>query len=133
MAASTNTTPMIASWISGQRFSVHVSRTAPNKAAPSAQPCTGRPCGSNPQEVGDQHAHARGLRDGDIDEDDPAGEDLHAEWDMGCCDQQSRCQRRQDDGKACGVHAHFLTARRRSIVSSNKENRSLACGVPPTV
>src|SRR6185436_15697138 len=49
VAASTNTDPMIASWMSGQRFSVQVRNNAPRSAAASAAPCTAMPCPSQPK------------------------------------------------------------------------------------
>ncbi|OLC65312.1 MAG: hypothetical protein AUH79_07820 [Betaproteobacteria bacterium 13_1_40CM_4_64_4] len=48
VAPSTNTTPITASWTSGQTRSVQVSSNAPPSAAATAATCTAAPSGSNP-------------------------------------------------------------------------------------
>src|SRR3954464_4050196 len=126
LAASTKVTPMIPSCTSGQRLSVQLSTSAPASAAPSAATCTAGPCPHRPpppprslrlvaELVGDDDAEPCDLRHGEVDEDNAAAQDLHAERYMRRCDEQARQQRGQDDAEPC---AHFKSARSRARLSS---------------
>ena len=69
-------------------LSVQVSRSAPSRAAASAETCTATPCGSKPTKSAVHHADSGDLGDGDVDEHDAAGQHLHAQRHVGRSDQQ---------------------------------------------
>ena len=81
------------------------------------------------------HAEARDLRDGQVDEDDAAIQHLHAQGHVAGEHQQAREQRGPEDRNVDGapVHLAFAAASRRATVSSNSPKRSFAASSPPTV
>ena len=83
------------------------------------------------QQCGKDDAQPGDLRNGKIGEDHAALQHLHAERDVRCKNQQTRDERGQQNIQF--DIAHFSPANKRWIVSSNIVNKSLACGVPPTV
>ncbi len=85
------------------------------------------------QLVGEQHAAAGDLRDGQVDEHDAAREHLRAERHVSGRHQQPGGERRQQDRQVDGVEIHCAPFSRRAIVSSKSPYRSFASASPPTV
>src|SRR5205814_537107 len=68
-----------------------------------------------------------------VNEDDAALEHLHAQRHVRRRDEQAGDECRPKDLPFGRAHAHRATLSSRSIVSSNRPNRSLALSLPPTV
>ena len=107
--ASTNSTPISASCTSGRLRSVQVSSSAPSSAATTAASCVPQPSAPEPERVRGDDAEARDLRDGQVDEHDPARQHLHAERHVRQHDQEPGDQRRQQDAEFVVQQAHFAT------------------------
>ncbi len=78
------------------------------------------------------HAEARDLRDGEVDEHDAAPQHLLPERHVRQDDEDAGHEGRPQDADVPGEIVHFAAASRRLSVSSNRPKRSFASGVPPT-
>src|SRR6185295_2684363 len=83
--------------------------------------------------VGEDHAQARDLSDGEVDEHDAAAQHLYAERSMRGRDQQPRGKCGSEYRRVYRREVHRGTASSRASVSSKSPKRSCALSLPPTV
>ena len=129
--------PVTAAWVgieqgpSAQILAVASARAA--QRGGKRRDLHGHALGLEADAVGEQYAAPGDLRNRQIDEHDAAREHLHAERHVRQRDEESRDERRQQDGEIDRAGAHCEPFRSRAIVSSKSPYRSVARSSPPTV